>query len=199
MNAVASNGDTPLHLAMKLSDENQCLVLTKLLVEAGCSPREPNGVDKPPIQIAVTRGFLSVVEFLLSQDVPLPQRVLFAALQATVTKRVEMVRLLISKGAKVDVLNSNDDSLLHVTMRSPDRSTCLEIAKILIDVGCNPLNHNLNMGDETPLCIAAKQGYYEVANYMILLSSPLGAAFLLGSRETQIGRASCRERVFNWV
>ena len=189
MNAVASNGDTPLHLAMKLSDENQCLVLTKLLVEAGCSPREPNGVDKPPIQIAVTRGFLSVVEFLLSQDVPLPQRVLFAALQATVTKRVEMVRLLISKGAKVDVLNSNGDSLLHVTVRSPDRSPCLEIAKRLVDVGCDPCSRNI--GGETPLCIAAKQRHYEVVKYLMLLSSPLDVQSLLESPVSTLRSLIC--------
>ena len=174
---------------MKLSDENQCLVFTKLLLEAGCSPCELNGVDKPPIQIAVTRGFLSVVKIFLSQDVPLPPRVLFAALQVTVTKRVEMIRLLISKGAKVDVLNSNGDSLLHVTVRSPDRSPCLEIAKRLVDVGCDPCSRNI--GGETPLCIAAKQRHYEVVKYLMLLSSPLDVQSLLESPVSTLRSLIC--------
>ena len=170
VNALAANGDTPLHLAMKLSDENQCLVLTKLLLEAGCSPCERDADDKPPVHIAVLRGFVSVVEYLLSQDTPLPSRILFAALQTTLPKRVEMIRLLISQGANVHILNPDGNALLHVAMRSLDRSVCPEIAQILIDAGCNPLARNLN--GETPLCIAAKQEYRGIGTYLLLFGTP---------------------------
>ena len=94
VNAVATNGDTPLHVAMKLSDESRCLILTKLLVEAGCSPCALNADDKPPIQVAVARGFVSVAEYLVSQGVRIPSRILFAALQAPAMKRIGMIRLL---------------------------------------------------------------------------------------------------------
>ena len=177
MNALAPNGDTPLHVAMRLSDEKQCLIITKLLVEAGCSPCELDADDKPPIHAAVARGFVSVVEYLLSRDVPLPTRILFVALQATVMKRVEIIRLLVSKGANVHVLNTNGDALLHITMRSLDRSVCLEIAGILIDAGCNPSLPNLR--GETPLHIAAKQGSYEIVNYLMLFSSSSDISSLL--------------------
>ena len=169
VNAVAANGDTPLHVAMRLSDENQCLVITKLLVTGGCSAFKLDADDKPPIHAAVARGFASVVDYLLSRDVPLPSRILFTALQVTLLKRVEMIRLLISKGANVYVLNADGDTLLHVAMRSLDRSVCLEIAEVLIDASCNPSTCNLR--GETPLRIAAKQGYYEVANYLLLFST----------------------------
>ena len=177
MNTFAANGDTPLHVAMRLSDENQCLIITKLLVEAGCSACELDADDKPPIQAAVARGFVSVVEYLLSQDMPLPSRILFAALQATVVKRVEMIRLLVNRGANVHVLNPDGDTLLHITTRSLDRSVCLQIAVILIDVGCNP--SALNLRGETPLHIAAKQGYHEIVNYLILFSPSSGISTLL--------------------
>ena len=183
MNAVATSGDTPLHVAMKLSDENQCLVLTKLLVEAGCNPRALDANDKPPIQVSVTRGFVSVVEYLISRDVRLPSRILFAALQAPVVKRVEMTRLLITKGAKVHILNPDGDAPLHVTMRSPDRSVCLEIAEILVEVGCNPVACNTR--GETALRIAAKRWYLEVVNYLIAFSSSSDILSLLQDRETQ--------------
>ncbi|KAF8552325.1 ankyrin [Imleria badia] len=169
VNALAANGDTPLHLAMKLSDENRCLIITKLLIEAGCSPCERDADDKPPVHIAVVRGFISVVEYLLSQDASLPSRILFAALQATLPKRVEMIRLLISKEANVHILSPDGDALLHVAMRSLDRSVCPEIAKILIDASCNASARNLN--GETPLCIAAKQECPEIGNYLLLFGT----------------------------
>lgn len=162
---------------MRLSDENQSLMVTKLLVDAGCSPCRLDRNDKPPIHVAVVRGFVSVVEYLLSRDVGLPSRILFAALQATLVKRVEIVRLLVSKGATIHVLNPDRDTLLHITMRSLDRSICLDIAEILIDVGCNPLAHN-SIG-ETPLHVAAKQGYHEVVNYLLLFSSSPDVSSLL--------------------
>ena len=177
MNAFAANGDTPLHVAMRLSDESECLIITQLLVEAGCSPCGLDANDKPPIHAAVVRGFVSVVEYLLSRDVPLPSRILFAALQTTVVKRVQMIRLLVSKGANVHVLNPNGDPLLHITTRALDRSVCLEISGILIDVGCNPLARNLR--GETLLHIAAKQGYHGIINYLILFSSSSDISSLL--------------------
>ena len=177
MNAIANNGDTPLHIAMKSCDEDTCLILTKLLAGAGCTPSGLDADDKPPIQVAVTRGFVSVAEYLLSQDVRLPLRILFAALQAPVVKRVEMIRLLISKGANVHALHPDGDTLLHVSMRSPDRSVCLEIAKRLVDAGCNPLAHDIR--GETPLDIAAKQQHHEVVNYLMPFSSSLDVLSLL--------------------
>ena len=162
---------------MRLSNENQCLIVAKLLVDAGLSPCALDADDKPPILTAVARGFVSVVEYLISQNAPLPSRVLFAASQATVVRRVEMIRLLTSKGANIHVLKPNGDSILHTTMRSPDRSVCLEIAAILIDVGCDPTARNLD--GETPLHIVAKQGYHEIVNYLLLFSSPFDISSLL--------------------
>ncbi|KAI9566724.1 ankyrin repeat-containing domain protein [Boletus coccyginus] len=177
LGAVAGNGDTPLHIAMKLSDENQCLIITKLLLNAGFSSCGLDADDKPPIHAAVVRGFVSVVEYLLSQDVPLPPRILFAALQTFLVKRVEVIRLLVSKGANVHVHNPDGDGLLHVVMRSLDKSVCLEIAEILIDTGCDP--SAVNQRGETPLHIAAKQGYHEIVNYLILFSSSSDISSLL--------------------
>ncbi|KAF8552310.1 ankyrin [Imleria badia] len=160
VNVLAPNGDTALHLAMKLSDENRCLIITKLLVEAGCSPCERDADDKPPVHIAVVRGFISVVEYLLSQDASLPSRILFAALQVTLLKRVEMIRLLISKGTNVHVLNPDGHPLLHVAMRSADRSILPEITQILLDAGYKPSALDLNG--------RTLEEHQEIGNYLLL-------------------------------
>ncbi|KAG8219058.1 hypothetical protein J3R82DRAFT_4814 [Butyriboletus roseoflavus] len=136
--------------------------------EADCSPRERDADNKPPIHTAVARGFVSVVEYPLSLDVPLPSRILFSALLSTLVKRVEMIRFLVSKGANVIVLNPDGDNLLHTNIRSLDRSvsSCLEIAtEMLIDIGCDPLVRNLR--GEFPLQIAAKQ------RHLLSFSSPM--------------------------
>jgi ankyrin repeat protein len=190
---------------MRLPDENQCLIITKLIAEAGGSICELDADDKPPIHAAVVQGFVSVVEYLLSRDVPLPSRILFAALQATVVKRVEMIRLLVSKGANVHVLNPNGDALLHVTMRSLNSSVCLEITRILIEVGCNP--SALNLRDEIPLHIAAKQGHHEVISYLISFSSSSDISSLLRDdsavqlpmKEEAAAMQSVREFLDEWA
>ncbi|KAF8552317.1 ankyrin [Imleria badia] len=176
MNALAANGDTPLHLALQLSDENHCLLITKLLVEAGFSPSELDAGYKPPVHIAVMRGFISVVEYLLSQDVPLPSRILFSALQAPPPKRVKMIRLLISKRANVHVLSPGRDSLLRVATGSLDRSVGMEVAQILIDAGCIPPAFNL---DGNTLNIVAEQEYREVGSYLLLSGTSLDIFSLL--------------------
>ena len=162
---------------MRLSDENQCLVIIKLLVEAGCSTSEVDGDDQSPIRVAVARGLVPVVEYLLSRGVPLPSRVLFAAMQTPVAKRVEMIRLLISKEANLHVLDADGNGLLHVTMRCHDRSVCSGIAERLLAAGCSLLARN--MRGETPLHIAARQGQHEVAGHLILSKPSLDVLSLL--------------------
>ncbi|KAI9573047.1 ankyrin repeat-containing domain protein [Boletus coccyginus] len=197
VNAVAANGDTPLHVALRLSDEIQCFIITKLLVEAGCSPCGLDADDKPPVHVAVVRGFISVVEYLLSRDVSLPSRILFAALRVTPLKRVEMVRLLIRRGAPVDVLNPHRDTLLHVAMRSFDRSVCSEIAKIFLDAGCDP--SVLNLYGETPFCIAVRQEYREIGNYLLLLGTSSDIWPLLQPQTSPLSQAAALHSLFGNV
>ena len=93
----------------------------------------------------MVRGFISVVEYLLSQDAPLPSRILFTALQTTLPKRVETIRLLTRKGANVHVLSPNGHPLLHVAMWSPDKTILPEITQILVDAGCKPSAFGLDV------------------------------------------------------
>ena len=151
----------------------------KLLVGSGCNPRELNADDKPTVYIAVVRGFISVVEYLVSLGAPLPSRILFAAVQITPLKRVEMLRLLVGKGANVHVLSPEGHSLLQVAMLSPDRSVFLEIAQILIDAGCKP--PALDLGGKTLLRNVAEQEYHQVGIYLLLYGTPSDILSLLDS------------------
>ncbi|KAG8219057.1 hypothetical protein J3R82DRAFT_4813 [Butyriboletus roseoflavus] len=53
-----------LHVAMSVHTEAQCRMTTELLVEAGCV--RPFNANQHRIRIAISRGFFSVVVYLLS-------------------------------------------------------------------------------------------------------------------------------------
>ena len=155
VNPLAVNGDPPLHIAIKSSDEIECLRVTQILVEAGSDPCRPDADDRPPIHLAVARGFVSVAEYLLSKDVPLPRRIMFTAMQAKFAKSDKMVRLLVRKGANLHDLD--DGTLLQVAMSSVDESDSLKIAKIIVNAGYNPSACSLR--DEAPLHLTVINNY----------------------------------------
>jgi hypothetical protein len=133
-------GDTLLHAAIRTLDEVQCHETVQFLVGVGCHPSicNENGPTVHisstlfPIDIAVTRGFISVVEYLLSKCVPLPRGPGPVHCSATHRVPVSMVLFLIHKGANIDANDSNGDSVLHVTLRTRtirQETQCLQITQ----------------------------------------------------------------------
>jgi ankyrin repeat protein len=116
------NGDTLLHVAMSRLTETQCRTTTQILLEAGCDPFALNVANKQPIHLAISRGFTSVVEYLLSYafnaETSLPPDVLLTALQCH-EKKFSVVRLLVDHGADVSYLapNGPGDHVFHTVLK----------------------------------------------------------------------------------
>ncbi|KIJ18462.1 hypothetical protein PAXINDRAFT_51773, partial [Paxillus involutus ATCC 200175] len=130
--------------------------VAKMLIKAGCDPLMCNSSGKTPLHIAVSRGYISIVEDMLSMATSLPSDILFTGVGA-INNQVEMVQMLIDKGADIHACMSNGDSVLHTVMEYSHNNSSLEIVKVLIGAGCDPLI--CNSSGRTPLHIAVFKGY----------------------------------------
>ena len=166
---TSPNGDTPIHLVLDAQgSEDDCLECVQALIDAGCDPAAHNLVGDTPIHIAVRRGHLAVVEYLLSLHVPLPPNILLVTSTSRDSEVVAMVRnLLVREGAGVRVIAANGDTTLHIaageTWGTWDEH--LEKARILIDAGCNPCVPNAS--GETALDVAAERGHFPLVRYLL--------------------------------
>ena len=173
VHSTASNGDTVLHLAIAKYAEQTCLDLVKRFIKAGFNATACNSKGKTVLDVAIERGYTSVVEHLLSRNVPSPPSILPTALQNRSTPR--MVELLIRKGADVHSTTSDGDTLLHLAVAKYPPLTCLHLVKILVDAGCNPMAHDSKA--ETVLEAVMKRGYASVMQYLLSCNVPLPPAF----------------------
>ncbi|KAF8133984.1 ankyrin repeat-containing domain protein, partial [Boletus edulis] len=83
-----------------------------------------------------------------------------------------MVRFLVENG--VDVLAHADggDSLLHVALQcANDDDSILEVATLLVSLGCDPLGANSR--GNTPLHIAVQHDHISAVRYFLTLGAPL--------------------------
>ena len=131
-----SSGDTALHLAAMCPWEPRSWELTQVLLDAGCRRHARNLQDETPLTIAMKHGHTSVVELLLSSNVPFPPNILQIALQQRST--LQIVQLLIRKGADVHSITSDGDTVLHLAIPRYAESRCLELVNSFIEAGCNP-------------------------------------------------------------
>ncbi|KAG9315366.1 ankyrin repeat-containing domain protein [Chiua virens] len=140
VHSTASNGDTVLHLAITLYEERRCLDLVKTFVEAGCDPTA-QARGRTALEFAIQYRYTSVVEFLLlSCGVPCPPDILPTALQHGST--LEMIELLVRKGADVHSNTTNGETVLHFVATRYCESTALKLVKIFIEAGCDPMRCN---------------------------------------------------------
>lgn len=102
--------------------------------------KSPEHIWKPPIHIAVSRGNLKAVEFLLENgaDVNRPDDCLRTALHVAVNSKPrdmqQLMDLLISRGARLEALDSNGCTPLGYA----SHRGCWDSVKFLLDVGANP-------------------------------------------------------------
>ncbi|KIJ15245.1 hypothetical protein PAXINDRAFT_12156 [Paxillus involutus ATCC 200175] len=130
VHACTSNGNNMLHIAIKncLAIEHRSdlfqggLVETvKILVDSGCNPAVCNSNGQTPLHIAVFNAHISIVEYMLSLDIPLPPDILLSALRAS-PKQAELIKVLVD--TQEETLNlgrrPGDQFRYH---RDVDRST----------------------------------------------------------------------------
>ncbi|KAN0079921.1 Ankyrin repeat-containing domain protein [Tylopilus felleus] len=106
----AQNGDTLLHLAITSLDNDEVLPLVELLLRRGCNPMMRNDSGTTPLHVAIERGRIFVVEFLLSQNVQPPPDILFTAIQSNPTLspdvRLKLVEALVTFGCNTQTCNA---------------------------------------------------------------------------------------------
>ena len=180
--ARTKTGDTMFHITLQSFDEDEILVIAKLLVDSyGCDPRVTgaNSFGKTSIHIAIERGHISVVRYLLSLGVALPPDI-FVTLDTWSRWTAGMVRLLLENGADVHAHTETGDSVFHLALHSYTKEhEALEIAKILVGYGCNPCE--TNSSGKTSLHSAIEWGHISVAQYLLSLRVPLPPDVLLTS------------------
>ena len=183
IHTTAANGDTLLHLAATFYPEYDALELIKYLVHAGCCPSILNSAQETPLHIAARSGYISVIEYLLSLDIPLPRDIVLAASTGKEhSKKAHTIRYVFDKGASVSAVTPDGNTALHLLLAQGN--DCLESVKILIDAGCDPCSQNL--AGETPLHIAARSAFTTVVEYLLSREVPLPHNILLISAPSTI-------------
>lgn len=115
MYSTTFDWDTLLHLSITEDDKSRRLGLVKIFIDAGCNPTTVDSAHRLILDIAIERGYTSVVEFLLScRNVPSPSNILLFALLRGAP--LHMIDFLICKGADVRSTMSNGDTVLHLAM-----------------------------------------------------------------------------------
>ena len=172
--AQTNDEDSVLHnLLQLLQDDEVALEAVKALVGYGCDPLHTNIYGKTPLHIAVERGHISVVRYLLTLGASVPPDVLVTSnLDRSQWSTVTIVRFLVENGVDVLAHTRNGDCAIHIALRCFNRDgAVLEVVKRLIAHGCDPLH--VNAHGKTPLHIAVEQGHITVARYLLTLGAPL--------------------------
>jgi len=90
----------------------------KFLVGCGCEPAAPNDNGETPLHNAVGLGRIKTIEYLLSLNVPLPNDILFTAIQSDENSdcRRYIIKTLVTSGCDTRTPNSDGDMPLRVAI-----------------------------------------------------------------------------------
>jgi ankyrin repeat protein len=149
------------------------ILCIKALLEAGADPNYV-GPGGTPVQYAVDLGRIDIVRLLIEnkadlQHEKIDQPILMVALNSTQIEggdaRLEMVRLLLDNGAKVDVFDGVGEMPLSRALYTPEKER-FPLVAYLISRGAdvNGLTHNY---PRTALHLAAAEGELELVKLLI--------------------------------
>ena len=106
-----------------------------ILMETGCSTETRDSFDWTPLYRAVERGLYKSVQCLVAHgcNVNNPCRGEIALHCAARKGHIEIARLLVANGSKINYVNAVQDTPLHIAVTWGHN----EIVKLLVDGGCN--------------------------------------------------------------
>ncbi|KAN0084320.1 Ankyrin repeat-containing domain protein [Tylopilus felleus] len=171
---LSPDGNTLLHAAIFTFPERHALAVARLLIGAGCNPAVYNRHRRTALHIAVQKGYVSVLKYILTLDQLLPDDILFTVLKSRHRSQVPILRALISKGANTRGV-VDGKNLLHVVipLLPYDWLKVLNIrviVKTIVDSGCDTLAPNSR--GETPLHLAVAAGYISLVMYLMSITTP---------------------------
>ena len=169
VHAIAADGNTPLHHALHIPyrDPDECVEVVKILIDAGCSPCLPNALGATPFDIAAKHASPTVMQYLLSLNIPPPPSILLSVCHRATSGVSPMIEFLISKGADIYSTCVDGDTLLHLSTKASSEVECLRRLEILINAGCDA--RACNLAGETPFHVAAGRGHILVMEYLLSL------------------------------
>ncbi|KAG6372891.1 ankyrin repeat-containing domain protein [Boletus reticuloceps] len=183
--AHTADGDSLLHIVLEfLYDDDMALEVVKVLVDYHCDPLEANSCGTTPVHIAVERGYISVARHLVTVGAYLPPDLL-VTLRESGWSTAPMIQFLVENHVNVLAHTSNGDSMLHIVLESLyDDDKALEVVKVLVSYGCDPLEANSH--GTTPLHIAAARNCISVARYLLAFRSDITLCHKLRMRPRMI-------------
>ena len=191
VHAREDSGDTLLHVAMSILEETQCFPTTQALVEAGCDPLAVNSANKQPIDIAVSQGFLSVAEYLLSHSsntlVSIPPNLLLIALRCR--EASSKVQLLMNHGGTIPY----EDHLVHVLSGSIEEDECLQATQMLCQAG-----HSF-VAPDAVLHIAITRRFTSVVDYLLSRNVPLPSDILFFALRSRFSDVFNDRTTIKWI
>ena len=175
VSVATTNGDTPLHLVLGGGVEDDRLECVKILIDAGCDPRARNIAGETPLHNAAMRGFCTVLEYLLSLGVPLPDDILLSSTATT-------MRLLLGKGLDLrSVAADGLTELIHRALDHPLENNAVELARILICHGAGWDPSLKDSAGETAFHVAARNGNIKALKFFLSQNVPLPFDVLLAA------------------
>jgi ankyrin repeat protein len=125
VNLWDKDGDTPLLLAIGLDDFD----LVSALLQHNADPYQASRDGTPPLLLASARGNPAIINTLLNKvDVNTLMTGQTALCQAVYEQQVQAVKILLLKGAKVNLTNAEGESPLHI---AADRGNTVIVKKLV--------------------------------------------------------------------
>ena len=170
---ATTDGNTPLHLLITRGNEDDRLECVGILIDAGCDPRAQNLAGETLLHRAARYGYNSILEYLLSQGVPLPRDTILLASETPTT-----LRFLVGKGLDLRSVAANDvTELMQRTLNYPWRQDLVEFIRILVDSGWDPALKN--SAGETAIHVAARNGHIDAIRVFLSQNVPLPSDIIL--------------------
>ena len=163
--------------------------VVEILLKGGCDAFAPDSRGKTPLHLAVLKGYVPIVECLLSiTPLPhLPVDILVSALDGDKAQRnpkdtCTILQVLIGKGADVRAPAVNGGTLLHMAIKNGRRPRTtlydhlleredLDIIQLLVNAGCDP--SRCDADGHSPVYFAITQGFVDTVNYLLPRTTPL--------------------------
>ncbi|KAF9232188.1 ankyrin repeat-containing domain protein [Melanogaster broomeanus] len=157
---LVDEGGTCLHLLVtrwSARESSDLLEIARLLVEAGGDPAVPNDEGFSPFHLALRKGVLQFVQWLIARGFrPPPDAIVHAAHSWGKESKdlPTLFHLLFECGVAVGIEDIHGNNALHVLLIHSDSTDFDNTFKLLLDKGCD-IDHQNHRG-ETPLHLAAK-------------------------------------------
>jgi ankyrin repeat protein len=194
--AYTNDGDSVLHIVLRcFNDDKGTLDAVKALAGYGCNPLKANSRGETPVYIAVEQGHISAARYLLTLGAHIPPD-LFVTLYRHEWRwrTAPMIQFMVENGANALAHTSDGDSVLHIALRCfIDDNDVLEVVKLLVGHGCDPLEANPR--GHTPLHIAVEEGHISTARYLLTLAAPLPPDLLVALNHDRLPRTRIAARM----